>query len=214
MVGKQKIAMLVAEFMGTFVLASAVLAMVTSGASLLETAVAAGGTLALMVLVVGPVSGAHINPAVTLGLWSVRKVQTMQAAVYWVVQLLGGLAAWQLHEYLRGDALPSLAVSGYDGKVLVAEVMGTLVFTFGIAAAVSAAYEGGRLAAAVGGSLFLGVLVAAGLGSNAVLNPAVAIGIQSWSWTYALAPLLGAVVGMNLYRLVFMDVATSVKKKH
>jgi aquaporin Z len=213
MIGKQKAAMLVAEFMGTFVLASAVLAAIGAGAGLVETATAAGFTLALMVLVIGATSGAHINPAVTLGLWSVRKVETMQAVAYWVAQLLGGVAAWKLHNYLLDTTLPSLATKGYDPKVLIAEALGALVFTFGIAAAVYKGFEGGRLATAVGGSLFLGVLVAAGLGSNGVLNPAVAVGIQSWSWTYAVAPLIGAVIGMNLYVGLFDDAKKSKKKK-
>lgn len=210
MIGKQKVAVVVAEFLGTFVLASAVLAAIRGGSGLVETAVAAGFTLALMVLVIGATSGAHINPAVTLGLWSVRKIETTQAIVYWAAQLLGGVAAWKLHEYLRDATLPSLIGVDYDAKIFVAEVIGTLVFTFGIAAAISKGYDGGRLAAAVGGSLFLGILVAAGLGSNAVLNPAVAVGIQSWSWTYAVAPLVGAIIGVNLYTSLFN---TPAKKK-
>ena len=142
MIGKQKAAMLVAEFMGTFVLASAVLAAIGAGAGLVETATAAGFTLALMVLVIGATSGAHINPAVTLGLWSVRKVETMQAVAYWVAQLLGGVAAWKLHNYLLDTTLPSLATKGYDPKVLIAEALGALVFTFGIAAAAPVAAAG------------------------------------------------------------------------
>ncbi|MCA9330920.1 aquaporin [Candidatus Saccharibacteria bacterium] len=212
MTSKQRAAMLVAEFLGTFALASAVLAMITGGGDLLQTAVAAGFTLGLMVLVIGPVSGAHINPAVTLGLWSTRQVETAQAAAYWVAQMLGGLAAWKLHDYLRDVPLQSLGGAGFDGKLLVAEALGTLVFTFGIAAAVSRKYDGGKLAAAVGGSLFLGVLIAAELGSNAVLNPAVAVGIQSWSWTYAVAPLVGGALGMNLYTGLFAEPTKSKKK--
>jgi aquaporin Z len=184
--------------------------MLTGGGDLLQTAATAGFTLALMVLVIGPVSGAHINPAVTFGLWSTKQIEILQAVVYWVAQFAGGWAAWQLHETLRDTSLQSLAGSGYDAKILVAEVLGTLVFTFGIAAAVSRKYQGGQLAAAVGGSLSLGILIAAGLGSNAVLNPAVAVGIQSWSWTYAVAPLLGSLIGMNLYMTLF---AESTQKK-
>lgn len=210
MTSKQRLAMLVAEFLGTFALASAVLAMLTGGGDLLQIATAAGFTLALMVLVIGPVSGAHINPAVTLGLWSTRQVETAQAVAYWVVQFLGGAAAWKLHDFLRDTPLPALGGGGYDPKVLVAEAIGTLVFTFGIAVAVGRKYTGGQLAAAVGGSLFLGVLIAAELGSNAVLNPAVAVGIRSWNWTYAVAPLVGGVLGMNLYAGLF---AEKTKKK-
>ena len=200
MIVKSKVAILVAEFIGTFALTMAVLSMLTNGGDLFQTAAAAGFTLALMVLVIGPVSGAHINPAVTLGLWSIRKVETAQAFAYWGAQFLGAIAAWLLVENARDSDLPAIAGSGYDVHVVVAEMIGTLVFVFGIAAAVNRKYEGGQLAAAVGGSLSVGILIAAALGSNAVLNPAVALGIQSWSWTYALAPLVGAVLGANIYR--------------
>jgi glycerol uptake facilitator-like aquaporin len=203
--------MLIAEFMGTFALASAVLAMLTGGGDLLQTAATAGFTLALMVLVIGPVSGAHINPAVTLGLWSTKQIESLQAVVYWIAQFAGGWAAWQLHETLRDTTLQTVAGGGYDARILVAEALGALVFTFGIAAAVSRKYQGGQLAAAVGGSLFLGILIAAGLGSNAVLNPAVAVGIQSWSWTYAVAPLVGSIIGMNLYANLFAEPAKKKK---
>ena len=200
MMVKSKVAVLVAEFIGTFALTTAVLSMLTNGGDLFQTAAAAGLTLALMVLVIGPVSGAHINPAVTLGLWSIRKVETAQAFAYWGAQFLGAIAAWLLVESARDSGLPAIAGSGYDSSVMIAELVGTMVFVFGIAAAVNRKYEGGQLAATVGGSLSVGILIAAALGSNAVLNPAVALGIQSWSWTYALAPLVGAIVGASIYR--------------
>lgn len=197
---KNKVAVLVAEFIGTFALTTVVLSMLTNGGDLFQTAAAAGFTLALMVLVIGPVSGAHINPAVTLGLWSIRKVETAQAFAYWGAQFLGAIAAWLLVESARDSELTAIAGRGYDVNVMFAELVGTMVFVFGIAAAVNRKYVGGQLAAAVGGSLTVGILIAAALGSNAVLNPAVALGIQSWSWTYALAPLAGAVIGANIYR--------------
>jgi len=51
----------------------------------------------------------------------------------------------------------------------------------------------------------------ASLASNAILNPAVSVGIQSWSWTYATAPLVGAVVGSNVYVMLFTEQANSVR---
>lgn len=204
MMVKSKIATLVAEFIGTFALTTAVLSMLTNGGDLFQTAVAAGFTLALMVLVIGPVSGAHINPAVTLSLWSVKQIETAKALAYWGAQFLGATAAWLLVDNARDTKLPQIAGS-YDVNVFFAEMIGTLVFTFGIAAAVNRKYKGGQLAVAVGGSLTLGIFIAAALGSNAVLNPAVAFGIQSWSWTYVLAPLVGGVLGANIYRAWFVD---------
>jgi glycerol uptake facilitator-like aquaporin len=213
MFGKQKAAMIVAEFMGTFVLASAVLGALMSGfAPTPIVAATAGFTLALMVLAIGPTSGAHINPAVTFGLWSIRKIETMQAVVYIAAQFLGGIVAWRLVEYITDKPLQSIASSTYDTRVLVAEVLGMIIFSFGIAAAVHRAYDKVTLSTSVGGALFVGVMIAS-LGSNAVLNPAVAVAVQSWSWTYAVAPLIGSVIGMNLYANLFAETAKTKKRK-
>lgn len=202
MFGRKKVAMLVAEFLGTYVLASAVLAMASRTTFPFFGGAAAGLTLAVMVLVIGATSGAHINPAVTIGLWSIRKIPTLQALTYIMMQMVAGFTAFRVNQHMMDQALPSLAKANWDWRVFSAELIGTLVFGFGIAAAIYSAYEGGKLAAAIGGSLFVGVLVAS-FGSNGVLNPAVALGLHSWSAAYALAPLLGAVVGMNLYVQLF-----------
>ena len=126
----------------------------------------------------------------------------MQAIVYVAAQLLGGLAAWQLSEFLLNQPLRNVAGDSLDWRVLTAEAVGAFVFTFGVAAAVSKAYEQVKLAMVVGASLTLGIMVAS-LASNGVVNPAVAIGIQSWGWAYVLGPVAGALVGMNLYGLIF-----------
>ncbi len=212
MFGKQKTAMIVAEFMGTFILGSAVLGAVMSGSLTAIVAATAGFTLALMVLAIGPTSGAHINPAITIGLWSIRKVETMQAVVYVAAQFLGAFAAWRFVEYVKGAPLSSIASQTFDFKVALAEAVGMFIFSFGVAVAVNKAYERVTLATAVGGALFVGVMVAS-LGSNAVLNPAVAVTVQSWSWTYALAPIVGSILGMNLYAGVFADAAKTKKRK-
>ena len=202
MFGKNKIAIIVAEFMGTFVLTSAVYAVIIQRLPALFVASAAGATLGLVVLTVGSVSGAHLNPAVTLGLWSVRKIQTAKAAVYIAVQFLGATVACRLNEYFLGEPLQILAKTGIDWKVFTAEAVGAFVFTFGIASAIYQGYKGLKLATTIGASLGLGILVAS-ITSNGVLNPAVALGIQSWSTAYIAGPLVGALVGMNLYVLLF-----------
>lgn len=214
MFGRQKIAMIVAELMGTFVLTSAVYAVIIQRLPALFVAGAAGATVGLVVLTVGHVSGAHINPAVTLGLWSVRKIQTAQAAVYVSVQFLGAVVAWRLNEYFLGEPLQKLAQSGMDWKVFTAESVGAFVLTFGVASAVYQGYKGLKLATTIGASVGLGVLVAS-IGGNGVLNPAVALGIQSWNTAYIAGPLLGGLVGVNLYALLFapaLKPATAIAK--
>ncbi len=202
MFGRKKIAIVVAEFLGTFSLASAVLAMAGRTSFPFFPAVMAGGTLGLMVLAIGSVSGAHINPAVTVGMWTLRKIGTTSAAVYIVAQLLGGAVAWRFNEYLLNSPLKNIAGDKFDWRVLIAEAVGTFVFTFGIAAAVYQGYKGLRQAVAIGGSLTLGVLIAT-FASNGALNPAVALGINSWSFAYVAGPLLGSILGMNLYAQLF-----------
>lgn len=212
MFGRQKIAMVVAEFLGTFALASAVLAMAGRTSFPFFGAAAAGLTLAAMVLVIGNTSGSHINPAVTLGLWTLKKVPTMQAVMFIAAQMLGGAVAWRLNEYLLDQALPSLAKSNWEWRVFIAEAIGTFIFTFGIAAAVYNGYKGGQLAATIGVSLFVGALIAS-FGAAGALNPAVALGIRSWSAAYAVAPLVGSVIGMNLYARVFNPTPAKTKAR-
>ncbi len=214
MFGRRKIAMILAEFIGTFALATVVLVVSRQFAVSYFTAVAAGATLALMVLVVGAVSGAHINPAVTIGLWTQKKIENTQAVVYVAAQMLGGAIALAYVEYLLKVDFRNQAASDFSTRVFVAEVVGTLIFTFGIAAAVYQGYEGLRKAATIGASLTAGILVAS-VGSLGVLNPAVALGINAWSFTYVVAPIVGAVIGMAAYSQILAPSvgARPVKKR-
>lgn len=209
--GRKKLAIIVAEFVGTFVLVSAIYAVLLERLPALFVASAAGVAFGLVVLAVGQVSGAHINPAVTLGLWSLRKIETTFAVVYIAVQFLAAAAAWRLNEYFLDGPLKSLADKAFDWRVFTAEAVGTLIFTFGLAAALFQGYKGLRLAATAGASLGLGMLIAS-VASNGVLNPAVALGIQSWSFAYIAGPILGSIIGMNLYAQLFVP-AKSRKRK-
>lgn len=202
MFSREKIAQIVAEFLGTTILAVAVYSIVARTTFPLFAGLAAGLTLGLMSFVIGAFSGAHINPAVTLGLWSTRKVKTTTAIIFIAAQILGGLAAWKLLTYFLGHPLEALAGTKFEWKVFIGEALGAMVFLFGVASAVYQKYEGGKLAFTVGGSLTVGILVAS-MASNGVINPAVAVGIQSWNWAYATGPLLGGIVGANLYSLLF-----------
>jgi aquaporin Z len=203
MVSRQKVAMVVAELMGVIVLVTAVYAMVARTTFPLFGGIAAGLTLGVLVHTIGTASGAHVNPAITLGLWSVRKVKTLTALVYIAAQMLGGLAAWALINYFLGTHIQSMA-NKFEWKILVAEAVGALVFGFGVASAIYQRYEGARAAFTIGGSLTLGMLVAS-LASNAIVNPAVALGLQSWNVAYVVGPLIGSIVGMNLYALFFAE---------
>jgi glycerol uptake facilitator-like aquaporin len=202
---KNKLAMLVGEFLGTGSLTLTVLAISHSQLSLSYfIASAAGLTVALMTLALAGISGAVFNPAMTIGLWTVRKLRTLQALSYLAVQLLAGIVAWQLFVYLT--KISGIHNSGtYSARVLVAEVVGTFIFSFGWAAAIYQRFDLFTKAVTIGGSLTAGALVAS-LGSAGLMNPAVALGLHQWGWgTYVLGPVLGAVIGFNLYNLLFVE---------
>lgn len=202
MFNKNKVAALVAEFFGTLVLSLTILSVVNSIGVPFFTAVTAGLTLGVLILIVGSASGGHFNPAVTLGLWTMRNIQTAQAAAYIAAQLLGGFVALNVGERLIDLQIEHAAKWGLDKRVLVAEILGTFVFTFGVAAAIYNVYEGTKLALTIGGSLALGILVAS-MTSSGILNPAIAVGLNSVSWAYIMAPLLGSLFGMGTYALLF-----------
>lgn len=202
---KNKLAMLVSEFLGTAVLTMTILAVTHSQLSLpYFVAMAAGLSLIVMVVALSGISGALFNPALTIGLWTVRKLKTLQAVSYIIAQFAGAAAAWYLFVYFT--KIHNVQNNGaYDARVLVAETVGTFIFAFALASALYQRVSLGLKAAMVGGGLIIGSLVAT-LGSAGILNPAVALSLHQWGWgTYVLGPILGAVVGFNLYNLLFVE---------
>ena len=218
MTQRTKISMLVAEFFGAALLTSTILAEANSSVLTNKhwfVAATAGLTLALLTLTVGKVSGAHANPAITIGLWTIRKIETSTAFVYLAAQFLGAAVALRVFQYLQNDILQSSA-GKFDWRIFVAETIGTFVFAFGVAAVVTQKLEGYKAAFAVGTSLMLGSVIAA-TASNGILNPAVALGLNSWSWVYICAPVIGSVLGMNIYDLFIASessLLTSVKPSY
>ncbi len=212
MSGRKIAAMTVAELIGTAILATVIYTMVARTSFPLFAALAAGATLGLLSITMDTDgSGVHLNPAVTLAMWTTKKSDTVRAVVTIAAQMLGGLGAWALLNYFLGHHLQSMA-GKFQWKVLTAEAIGAGVFTFGVASAALQNLARERAAAVAGASLFLGIMVAS-IGSNAVINPAVAVGIQSWNWAYAGGPLIGGIVGVALYSLLFAAPAAVAKKK-
>lgn len=202
---KNKLAMLVGEFLGTLTLTLMVLAISHSQLSLgYFIATSAGLIVALMTVALSGISGAVFNPAMTLGLWTVRKLRTLQALSYLIVQFAAGAVAWELFLYFT--KLNNVHNTGtYSGRVLVAELLGTGVFAFAWASAIYQRFNVFAKAATIGGGLTAGALIAS-LGSAGIMNPAVALGLKQWGWgTYVLGPVLGAIIGFNLYNLLFVE---------
>lgn len=221
---------LLAELVGTFVLTYVVLASISGkfgpltvyiDPALLErsgenaplltaTAVMAAVAVAVMHLVASKISGAHFNPALTLGFWVARKIKAAPAALYIVAQLLGAmLAVVVVSKFVNENVVTRLNSSG-GWEQFFAEALGALILGFGVASIVYLRKEGLEAAVTLGGSLLLAIVVA-GLGSNGLVNPALALGVGSlkfelWSIaSYVIAPILGAIIGVSFFKLVQND---------
>ncbi|HLD60833.1 MAG TPA: aquaporin [Patescibacteria group bacterium] len=189
------------ELLGTFLLAL-VVGLSLRGAFPVPTPVLAALTLGLFVYTAGHISGAHINPAVTIGVWSLGKIKPKDAVIYIIAQCIGATIALYTIAALYGEAGSDLDLPLMNGfSVAAAEFLGAVFFTFGIAAVVHGKVPTDVTGVTIGGSLLLGLSIAASK-SVAIINPAVALSVvgTSMSWAYLLAPVVGAVVGMNLFR--------------
>ncbi len=219
MFGKKNVATLVAEFLGAGVLTLVVIGVQHSTIGVpYFVGVAAALAAAMVVMVFGAVSGAVLNPAITIALWSVRRLKTMPAFTYLVVQLLGAWAAYWLFTYHIGSSL-NAAAGDYDARIMVAEAVGTAILSFGWAAAVYNKYTVGLKASVIGLGYALGIVVASSA-SIGLINPGVALADQAWTiwgsagWaTYVLGPVLGALLGFNLYAWLFSDQKFVVGKR-
>lgn len=202
MFDRKKVGMIMAEFLGTAILALVVMGAVRyfNFTAPWYVGLAAGFALMVLVTTIGKVSGAHVNPAITFGLWSLRKIETTQAIVYMAAQLLGGAMAFAFVEYVTASEIINAGISEFDLRIFVAEIVGTAVFGFGVASVVMQKIEGAQAALTIGFSLTLGIYIAS-MAAPGFLNPAVALANNAWDVTSVIAPLLGSVLGMNLYSL-------------
>ncbi len=210
-----------AEFLGTFLLASVVIA--GQGQPIFVLFGLVG-----IVLLFGSLSGAHVNPAITVAAWATRRIGWLRALGYIFVQFLGAAAAfYALSAFIGGSPQPTAEqqmygqaaaslfqaadISGLTGKewyIFFAEVLGTAILGFAVAAALRTK---DRLSAAfsVGLGIFIalmvGITVSGYVSASSIINPAVALSLQAYAdnaWTYiiyALAPIVGGVVGFILH---------------
>ena len=191
----------IAETIGTFALSFVVLgAVASSGHTPVVVPVIAALTLGLFVYTIGPISGCNINPAVTLGLWSVKKVSTSDTIGYILAQLLGAFVALIVANFslIASPMKPGI----FDGKIFGAEMLGSFFFMFGIASVVYGKAKEQMSGIVIGGSLLLGILVASVAGSAGILNPAVAFVLNSASLVYILAPIAGSVLAFQSYKFL------------
>lgn len=190
-----------AEAVGTMLLMLAVGVAATSVGTIAgyETAylpAVIGAVIALLVYCFGSVSGANLNPAVTLALFAIRKVTAVQVAIYLPAQFFGAFLGAQLAKFMLG----SLPVLGQQigRSVGLAELLGGFIVALVIAAVVIGRVPAGFGGIAIGLGFLVALTVAMGT-SGAIINPAIAFAVGSYGLNYLLAPILGACLGAGLF---------------
>lgn len=125
---------ILAEIIGTFSLTMVALLTLQQVAPLYV-----GLTVAALVIALGAISGTHINPAVTFGLWSIRRLKTALVPIYWVAQFVGAIiAVLLLNVVSNGTFTLSFAnFTSLNWNILTVEAIGTTIFLFGLVAVVS-----------------------------------------------------------------------------
>ena len=168
-----------AELIGTFILTLAAVlpfSVGLGGVNGVVSALSVGLTLALLVVALGAVSGAHFNPAVTFALWTMRRLRAVLVPFYWGAQFLGAMLAVIVINWVSNNSL-SLSFNhiwNFNWAIFAVELVGTAVFLFGLAAAVSCReLTVGARALSIGASLALGVIVSSTLLSSAMTDATV-----------------------------------------
>lgn len=190
----------IAELLGTFCLSFLVTVTVKGGVELpLATPLLAALTVGLFVYTVGHISGTHLNPAVTLGALSVKKISPTDAGIYIIVQLIAAIGAFSLVQYL----FPGFVVPTETSfpSVCLGEFFGTFILGFGIASVVFGKISDATSGVVIGGSLLLGICLASPF-SPGILNPAVALALNAVTLKMVICQCLGGVAGFNVYRMI------------
>ena len=222
-----------AEFLGTFWLVlggcgSAVLAakFPDLGIGILGVALAFGLTVVTMAYAIGHISGCHLNPAVSIGLWAGGRFPAGQVVPYIVAQVLGGVAGGGvLYVIASGkagfDATAGFGANGYGEHslggysltaALVTEVVMTMFFLFIILGATDKRAPAGLAPIAIGLGLTLIHLISIPVTGTSV-NPARSTGVAffaaDWAvsqlWLFWVAPIVGGALGAVLYRAIAGD---------
>ena len=152
---------MLAEVFGTFILALVALMTVAD-----VTPLYIGLTFGLLFMTLGLVSGSHLNPAVSFGMWAVGKLKALMLPFYWLAQVLGAMAAVVVMHLVSGKnfGLDFSRFTEFSTPVFMVELIGTAVFLFGLVSVLNRVDLSpvGR-ALGVGLSLFAGLVVAGSL---------------------------------------------------
>jgi MIP family channel proteins len=235
---------LVAELIGTFALifvgAGAGIMTGLGIGNLVSVALAHGLVIVVFAYAYGHISGTHINPAVTFGLWVAGRIETVKMLFYWVAQLLGAIvagflllwvfrslefsgdaqaaytAAQQSSALVYGATALSNGVTPFVGLLL--EIIATFFLVNTVMNAAVSGKAGQMAGFAIGMTLtfmifFIGPLTGASLNPARTLGPAVAMGgAYPWGdiWLYIVGPLVGGALAGALYRFFLAPPAEPV----
>ncbi len=214
-----------AEFVGTAVLVmlgpgSAILASEAIGT--LGVALAFGFALLVLAYVVGPISGCHINPAITLGMLLAKKITVRHAVHAWIAQMLGGIfgaaVIYGIASGREGWEPGPFASNGWDrdglsglGAAIIVELVFTALFVFVVLSTTGRRFApgfGGLVAGITLAVIHLATIPVDNTGVNPARSTATAIfadtdpSALSQLWVFILFPLIGSVVGVFIWLLV------------
>ena len=216
----------IAEIVGTFLLVLFICGFISVGQAggfdLAGLALAHAFILMVLIYALGGTSGAHFNPAVTLALWSIKKISTPNAVVYIVCQcigaILGALFVLLLFKdvgdpvnYGATEIHANVLHNGSVWLALLAEALGTFLLMWAIMGlAVNPLGEAPLAGLGIGAALGVAVIVfgpATGAGLNPArwLGPAVVSGRFDDAWLYVVGPVIGAVGAAIKYRWFVLD---------
>ena len=203
----------------------------TAGASyaagVVATALAFGLVLLVLAYVIGPISGCHINPAVTIGAWGSGRISLTEAAGYWAAQfaggILGALLLWGTFSTspLYSRSKTGLGADGWGaashihiggGGAFLVEVILTALFVFAVLGATSKTANAATAGIVVGFSLTVVHLIGIPITGTSVnparsLGPALVVGGTALSqvWLFIVAPLVGGLLAAGLHRVLFPE---------
>ena len=197
-----------AEFMGTFGLVFAgtgavVVNELSAGAiSQVGVALTFGLIVLVMVYTFGDISGAHLNPAVTLGFWAARRMSATEVPVYIASQVLGAVGASGTLRVLfpQNKLLGATMPAGSEMQSFLLEIILTFFLMLTILSVSTGAKEKGITAGIAVGSvialeaMFAGPISGASMNPVRSLAPALVAGHLEHLWLYLVAPIIGAVV--------------------
>ncbi|BFG26684.1 hypothetical protein CerSpe_129580 [Prunus speciosa] len=209
---RKVVAEMIATYMLVFVTcgSAALAASYEHKVSRLGASIAGGLVVTVMIYAVGHISGAHMNPAVTLAFAAVRHFPWKQVPIYWVAQLAGSISAsFTLSVLLHPiKHVGTTSPSGSDFQALIAEIVMTFSMMF-IASAVATDTKAiGELAGiAVGAavcitSIFAGPISGGSMNPARTIGPAIASAYYKEIWVYVVGPVTGTLLGSWSYNFI------------